>query len=224
MLPCLITHTSLLATNADATRRNHVTSDNLVWRYVNHCINFWQYLKWPHVDIKTALVVSLLFSSSVCVHVSTVPLSKKTDIHFQTAAQLWRFSLFPSFLPPSHSCVFLSSLSVLPPPSSPHRPCWIGGVNTGRERALFHHARAGAGRSCRAPAPGSKVYCGFHFTFPQPITEPYCRAWTLTPAKNSTQKMVWRQIHNCTPSHLSFFPILLLFLSFNWPVSCVDRA
>lgn len=116
MLPCLITHTSLLATNADATRRNHVTSDNLVCRYVNNCINFWQYLKWPHVDIKTALVVSLLFSSSVCVHVSTVPLSKKTDIHFQTAAQLWRFSLFPSFLPPSHSCVFLSSLYVLPPP------------------------------------------------------------------------------------------------------------
>lgn len=73
------------------------------------------------------------------------------------------------FLPFAH---FLSLLPPMRVPSLPHRPCWIGGVNTGRERALFHHTRAGAGRSCAAPVPGSKVYCGFHFTFPQPITEP----------------------------------------------------
>lgn len=114
---------------------------------------------------------------------------------------------FLSSLPPFCACVFLSSLYVippLPPPPSPQRPCGIGGVNTGRERALFHHARAG--RSCRAPAPGSKVYCGFHFTFPQPITESHWRSWTLTPAKNSTKKMVWRQFHNSTSSHLPFSP------------------
>lgn len=133
------------------------------------------------------VLLTFLFRSSVCVHVSTVPLKKKKTYSFSDRSLALTFLSLSSFPP---SCAFLSSLSVRapsplplsfspslpPPPSSPHRPCWIGGVNTGRERALFHHARAGAGRSCRAPAPGSKVYCGFHFTFPQPITAPHCRA------------------------------------------------
>lgn len=127
---------------------------------------------------------------------------KKKNAHFQTTALLWRYSL--PFLPSAH----FRSLSSLPvcalPPPAPHSPCWIGGVNTGRVRALFHHTRAGAGRSCAAPVLGSKVYYGFHFTFPQPITEPHWCVWTLTPAKNPTQKMVEGQVHNCTISHLLY--------------------
>lgn len=138
---------------------------------------------------------------------------------------LSQLSLFPFSLVLAR--VFPSSLSApsLPPPlssSSPHRHCWIGGVNTGRERALFHYARAEPGRSCSAPAPGSKVYCGFHFTFPQPIRAPHCSLWTLTPAKNSSQKTVWRQFPNFEPSSILVF--LLLLLSFKWSASCGDGA
>lgn len=114
---------------------------------------------------------------------------------------IWTVSL--PFLHPSVLLPFSAFFSA--PPllsSSPLCPCWIGGVNTGREQALFHHARAEPGRSCSAAAPGSKVYCGFHFTFPQPITAPHCSAWTLTLPKNSTQRMGWRQFHNFGPSHL----------------------
>ena len=126
-------------------------------------------------------IKKLGFNFALCVFVYTFQLCHSVEKQiFIFRPQQQRSSddfLSPPSFPPSLSplCLSLLPLCALPP-SSPHRPCWIGGVNTGRERALFHHARAGAGRSCRAPAPGSKVYCGFHFTFPQPIAAPHCSA------------------------------------------------
>lgn len=178
-------------------------------------VSFAIHLKWSNINIKTlCLLLDGVFLNNCATK------GKENSDH---SSALIIFSALPPFFLMSFSPPSMWSLP-LPPPFSPHSPCWIGGVNTGRERALFHRTRAGAGagRSCRAPVLGSKVYCGFHFTFPQPITEPHWCVWTLTSAKNSTQKMVWRQFRNCTRSHLPFFPLLLLFLSFNWTVSCVD--
>lgn len=127
--------------------------------------------------------------------------------------------------PPACLSLSFSLSSPLPPPLPPLRPCWIGGVNTGRERALFHYARAEPGRSCSAAALGSKVYYGFHFTFPQPITVPRCSAWTPTPEKNSTQKMGLTPDSHLQPLSSPIFPpLLLFFFSFNRLVSCVDKA
>lgn len=203
-----MTHTDLHEQPLQIQRgqKSHLATRNSVWRYVNHC-KFW----WPI----NQTVPGFNCEGSVCVHVSAVPLrgtqknhekTKKTTTFSDSSRAPGIFSL--PFLP--FARVSFSPPSLCSPhhtsPLPPLHPCWIGGVNTGRARALFHHARAGAGRSCRAPALGSKVYCGFHFTFPQPITEPRRRAWTLTPAKNSTQKMVWRQFHNCIPLPSLNFP------------------
>lgn len=139
-----------------------------------------------------SLAVQKLCLLCLCSSFATPEISKYSFTDRNTA--LTFLSLLPSLLP-SLASFSPPTLCYLLLPLPPRRSCWIGGVNTGRERALFHHSRAEAGRSCRAPAPGSKVYCGFHFTFPQPITAPRCSAWTLTPAKNFSQKMVWRQFH-----------------------------
>lgn len=150
------------------------------------------------------MVWTLLFRGSVCVHVSTVPLRKKKTFIFrpQPSSDDFLPSLPPYVLP---SPPPLSSSSLSP-------PSLLDWWSKHRKRAGSVPPRQSwAGRSCRAPALGSKVYCGFHFTFPQPITEPHWRAWTLTPGKNSTQKMVWRQFHNCNPSHLPFFSLTTPF-------------
>lgn len=57
----------------------------------------------------------------------------------------------------------------LPPFSSscsPLRPCWIGGVNTGREWALFQHARAEAWAflQCRCAGVKSLPWFSFHLS------------------------------------------------------------
>lgn len=93
---------------------------------------------------------------------------RKKYIHFQTAAAA---AASANSLPPSCSCVFHSSHYALPPPSSPAPPpplcpCWIGGVNTGREQALFHHAgqRRGQGWAfLRSSCAGVKSLLWFSF-------------------------------------------------------------
>lgn len=132
----------------------------------------------------------------------------------------------PSFLSSFSLVPFSFPLPLFSSSCSPLRPCWIGGVNTGREQALFHHAGAEPGRSCSAAAPGSKVYRGFHFTFPQPITAPTLQRLNSGPGKEFHSKDGLTPVSQLRPlpAPRSLLPVLLLFFSFNWPVSCVDRA
>lgn len=146
---------------------------------------------------------------------------KNKNVHFQTTALLWRYSL--PFLPFAH---FLSLLplcvpSLSPPP--PHSPCWIGGVNTGRERALFHHTRAGAGRSCSSCA-GVKSLLWFSFHLSSANHRATLMRMNSDPGKEFHSKdglTPGSQLHHLPPP---VFTPYYSFSSFNWTVLCTDRT
>lgn len=145
-------------------------------------------------------------------------------------------------LPPSASCVFHSSHRALPPPPPfppppPLCPCWIGGVNTGREQALFHHAGQRWGRGwafLRSSCAGVKSLLWFSFhlssanggaTLTRLNSDP-CKEFPSKDGPTPVSQLPPPNPQTSSPSLplLPPTPYDSLFLSFKQPVSRVDRV
>lgn len=110
---------------------------------------------------------------------------------------------------------FAHFLSLLPPFLPPHGPGWIGGVNTGRERALFHHSGAGAGRSCSSCA-GVKSLRWFSFHLSSANHRAPLMRMNSDPGKEFHSKdgpTPGSQRHHLPPP---IFTPYYAFSSFNW--------
>lgn len=148
------------------------------------------------------------------------------------------------FLPPSCSCVLHSSHCALPPPLPfprhplPLRPCWIGGVNTGREQALFHHAGQRWGQDwafLRSSCAGVKSLLWFSFHLSSANGGAKLTRLNSDPCKEFHSKDGLTAVSQPQPPPQPRRPQTPLprcpsaphdspFLSFKQPVSRVDRV